>query len=483
MWPNSGRYGLVRNRQSPALVRFVDSFRPETPGLPGFEPANPQPTRRILTVSQLNRTVSDVLQGSFGMVWVAGEISNLSRPTSGHWYFTLKDANACVRAVMFRSAARTVRFQPREGDQVEVLARVSLYEARGDFQLGVEQMRTGGAGDLYQRFLRLKALLQAEGLFDAGRKRPIPPAPQVIGVVSPPQAAALRDVLTTLRRRAPQVPVIIYPASVQGASAAAELVRALQVANRRAECDVILLVRGGGSLQDLDAFNDERLARSIAASRLPVVSGVGHETDFTLADFVADERAPTPTAAAVLVSPDRVQSLQRLARAAQRLRRAILATTERGEQRLDIAARLLRSPAEQWREREQRLERAASRMERSMRQDVQRAHGRLLLASRSLRAPSIDLPGQRLATLRDALARAQRKRLEDAGQRVDRQAAALASYNPRAVLERGYAIVRDGHGAVVRAAGQVGAGDPLAVELAEGELRVRVDPGMGSAVG
>jgi exodeoxyribonuclease VII large subunit len=341
----------------------------------------------------------------------------------------------------------------------------------------------GGAGDLYQRFLRLKALLQAEGLFDAARKRPIPAAPQAIGVVSSPQAAALRDVLTTLRRRAPQVPVIIYPASVQGAAAPGELVRALQAANRRAECDVILLVRGGGSLQDLDAFNDERLARTIAASRLPVVSGVGHETDFTLADFVADERAPTPTAAAVLVSPDRLHSLQQLARAAQRLRRSMRATIERGEQRLDMAARLLRSPAEQWRERMQRVARAVTRIERAMQHDVQRAQGRLQLAERSLRPPSRDLAEQRLAALRDALARAQRTLQEDAGGRIDRQAAALASYNPRAVLERGYAIVRDARGEVVRAAGQVAAGDALAVELAEGELRVSVVPGMGSAVG
>ena len=437
--------------------------------------------REILTVGQLNRAVAEVLQAGFPMLWVAGEISNLSRPPSGHWYFTLKDSTASVRAVMFRSASRTVRFSPREGDRVEVLARVCLYEARGDFQLAVEQMRQSGAGDLYQRFLRLKAALQAEGLFEAARKPPLPHAPRVIGIVSSPQAAALRDVLTTLRRRAPQLAVIIYPASVQGAAAAPELVRALEAANRRKECDVILLVRGGGSIEDLNPFNDERLARTIAASRLPVVSGVGHETDFTISDFVAAARAPTPTAAAVLVCREREESIEQVRGLAQRLLRVLQLSVERGEQRLDLASRLLRSPSQQLRERVALLARTAARLGQSQQQGMQRREARLLLAGRSLRPPRLDLPVQRLAGLRDALVRAERSLLEEAVRKAQASAGALALVNPKSVIERGYAIVRDRQGNVVRSPAQAGLGDSLDVELAEGEIRVRVEPGTGNA--
>ncbi len=459
------------------MVRFVDNFGSENPEFPGSSGPNPQSAREILTVSQLNRTVAEVLQGSFSPVWVAGEISNLSRPPSGHWYFTMKDATASVRAVMFRGAARTVRFAPREGDRIEVLARIGLYEARGDFQLGVEQMRPAGAGDLYQRFLRLKATLQAEGLFDPARKRPLPPSPRTIGIVSSPQAAALRDVLTTLGRRAPQLSVIVYPAAVQGAGAAAELVRALAAANRRDECEVILLVRGGGSMEDLDAFNDERLARAIAASRLPVVSGVGHETDFTISDFVADARAPTPTAAAVLVSREREESVQHLRRVGERLQRAMRAASERREQRLDLAARLLRSPSQQLRERLTRLARAAAQLTQGMRQSLQRREGRLVLATRSVRAPQLALPTGRLAGLQEALIRAQRRRLDEAGRDIEHRGATLASVNPRAVLERGYAIVRNRDGSVVRSPEQVAAAEVLQVELAGGAIPVRVESG------
>lgn len=459
------------------MVRFVDSFGSVNPEFPGSSGPNPQSAREILTVSQLNRTVAEVLQGSFSPVWVTGEISNLSRPPSGHWYFTMKDATASVRAVMFRGAARMVRFAPREGDRIEVLARIGLYEARGDFQLGVEQMRPAGAGDLYQRFLRLKATLQAEGLFDPARKRPLPPSPRTIGIVSSPQAAALRDVLTTLVRRAPQLSVIVYPAAVQGAGAAAELVRALAAANRRDECEVILLVRGGGSMEDLDAFNDERLARAIAASRLPVVSGVGHETDFTISDFVADARAPTPTAAAVLVSREREESVQHLRRVGERLQRAMRAASERREQRLDLAARLLRSPSQQLRERLTRLARAAAQLTQGMRQTLQRRDGRLVLATRSVRAPQLALPTGRLAGLQDALIRAQRRRLDEAGRDIEHHGATLASVNPRAVLERGYAIVRNRNGSVVRSPEQVAAAEVLQVELAGGAIPVRVESG------
>ena len=371
-----------------------------------------------------------------------------------------------------------VRFSPREGNRVEVLARVSLYEARGDFQLGVEQMRQAGAGDLYQRFLQLKSTLQAEGLFEEARKRALPVSPRTIGIISSPQAAALHDVLTTLRRRAPQLAVILYPAAVQGAAAAGELIRALEAANRRAECEVILLVRGGGSMEDLNAFNDERLARAIVASRLPVVSGVGHETDFTISDFVADARAPTPTAAAVLVSRERAQSVQHLHRIVQRLQRLMQFSTERGEQRLDLASRLLRSPSQQLLERAARLARAAKRLGQSMQQNLHRRQAQLELASRSVRPPGLALSAQRLVGLHDALVRAQRRLLEEAGRTVERQASTLVLVNPRAVLGRGYAIVRNREGVVIRSPGQLAPDDLLDVELAEGEVHVRVEPGM-----
>ncbi|MBN9463613.1 MAG: exodeoxyribonuclease VII large subunit, partial [Burkholderiales bacterium] len=321
----------------------------------GFADGNHDLAREILTVSRLNRVVAGLLQRSLPPVWVSGELSNVMRAASGHWYFTLKDASAQVRAVMFRGRAQYVDFVPREGDHVEVRAQVSLYEPRGDFQLVVEAMRHAGDGDLYRRFLLLKARLQAEGLFEAGRKRALPAAPCTVGIVTSAQAAALRDVLTTLRRRAPEVGVIVYPTLVQGAAAPAAIVAALAAAARRAECDVLLLVRGGGSIEDLWAFNDEAVARAVAASTIPVVSGVGHETDFTIADFVADARAPTPTAAAALAVPDRRESMRRAQRLGEQLARAWARRLETLDQRLDTAARLLKSPSAQWQARALRL--------------------------------------------------------------------------------------------------------------------------------
>ncbi|HYF60939.1 MAG TPA: exodeoxyribonuclease VII large subunit, partial [Burkholderiaceae bacterium] len=306
-----------------------------------FEATDRAPAREIVTVGQLNRAVAGLLERSFPLLWVAGEISNLTRAASGHWYFSLKDAQASVRTVMFRGRNQYVDFAPANGDRVEVRAQVGLYEARGEFQLNVETMRRAGAGDLFQQFLRLKARLQEEGLFDESRKRVPPDSPRVVGVVTSPQAAALRDVLTTLARRAPQVPVILYPASVQGVQAPAELVRALQAAARRAECDVLLLVRGGGAIEDLWAFNDEALARAVAASPIPVICGVGHETDFTIADFVADLRAPTPSAAAELCVPDLRELAGRVADARARLRELIDGCLRDGREALGQAERRL----------------------------------------------------------------------------------------------------------------------------------------------
>lgn len=452
---------------------------------------------QALTVGQLNRMAGRVLQDTFGVVKVVGELSNFTRAASGHWYFTLKDAGAAVRAVMFRSAAARVDFRPREGDQVEVLARVSLYEARGDFQLGVERMQLAGAGDVWQRFARLKALLQAEGLFDAGRKQLLPPDIHTVGIVSSLKAAALQDVLTTLRRRAPQLRVIIYPAAVQGQQAPAELIAAIGAAESRQECDVLLVVRGGGSFEDLDAFNHEGLVRRLAGCSLPVVSGVGHESDFTLTDFVADVRAPTPTAAAELVSPDRRQALQQLAYRGHRLATAMQRQLERLAQRLDMAERLLRSPGQRLQARhqrlaqlagrlsqamtrllpspQQRLERQAERLQRSMVACLAASRNRLQRGETLLRAPQTGPAAFRLQRAEERLAQAAGLNWQRAAQRLDRAETSLGLISPLAVLGRGYAIVRDGEGRLLASAADAATGQSLDVQLRDGRLAVTVD--------
>lgn len=430
--------------------------------------------REILSVSQLNRAVAGVLQRNIPPVWVCGEISNATRAASGHWYFTLKDAGAQVRAVMFRSRAQYVDFAPRNGDRVEVRATVSLYEARGDFQLTVEAMRRAGAGDLYRRFLLLKEKLQAEGLFDPARKRELPKDVRTVGIVTSAQAAALRDVLTTLERRAPGVSVIVYPTPVQGIDAAASIVAALGAAARRRECDVLLLVRGGGSIEDLWSFNDEALARAVAASPIPVVSGVGHETDFTIVDFVADERAPTPTAAATRVVPDRRELADRLMRLCAHLGRTCSRRLESLEQRVDTAARLLRSPSSQWQERALRLNAFAQRMAACGQMSLQRRASRMERACAALQRPRIESAAQRTAGAALALHRAGAARLGRLGEQNARLAAALELVSPNAVLERGYAIVQDRAGHVVTSALAVEAGDPLTITLADGQVATDV---------
>ncbi len=439
-----------------------------------FAGANEAPTREILSVSQLNRAVAGLLQRSVPPVWVLGEISNATRATSGHWYFTLKDATAQVRAVMFRSRAQYLTFVPRNGECVEARAVVTLYEPRGDFQLTVEAMRPAGAGDLFQRFVRLKEKLQAEGLFDAARKRAVPKFPRSVGVVTSTRAAALRDVLTTLRRRAPGVGVVVYPATVQGADAPAALVAALRAAARRAECDVLLLVRGGGSIEDLWAFNDETLARAIAASPIPVVSGVGHETDFTIADFVADERAPTPTGAAAHAVPDRRELAERVLRAAARIERAWFRRTEALEQRLDTAARLLRSPSAQWQARVHRLQALSQRIVAFGRLSLEQRRMRVERLCTGIRAPRTDLAEQRLAHAAQALQRSSAQRIARLDERIASLGAALELVSPRAVLERGYAIVHDAKGHVVVSVAGAAIGDALRVTLRDGRLEVAV---------
>jgi len=422
----------------------------------------------VISVGELNHAVARLIERSFAPLWVSGEISNLRSYASGHWYFKLKDARASVDAVMFKGRTRLLDFNPSDGDQVQVRAQPSLYEAGGGFQLVVESMRPAGEGVLFRRFMQLKARLQAEGLFDEDRKQAIPDQPHCIGVITSLQAAALRDVLTTLARRAPQVPVILYPASVQGVAAPGELRHALETANQRAECDVLLLVRGGGSIEDLWAFNDEALARSIASSALPVISGVGHETDFTIADFVADWRAPTPTGAAMRAVPDRAEQRVVLERDAQRLSLAMDRSWAQAAQRLESVARLLRAPSLQWAQRAAVLERLSQGLSRLMGDRLQRAQSRLDRSGARLRSPALERPLARLNLAQRALPAAMDRGLEQATRRLALAESALGWVSPQAVLDRGYALVTDPQGRFVREAGQVLPGQQVSVRVSRG---------------
>ncbi|TFL11434.1 exodeoxyribonuclease VII large subunit [Pusillimonas caeni] len=430
----------------------------------------------VLTVSQLNRQVGNVLEGHFSQVWVRGEISNFTRAASGHWYFTLKDESAAVRAVMFRGRAQAVGFTPRPGERFELRANVTLYQARGDYQLQVEAMRRAGQGDLHEAFLALKARLGDEGLFDPLRKRAIATMPRAVGVVTSLAAAALRDVLSAMARRAPHVRVVIYPAPVQGADAAGLLCQALSQAIARGEVDTLLLVRGGGSLEDLWSFNDEALARVIAASPIPIVSGVGHETDFTIADFVADLRAPTPTAAAELCCLPRQACLERVDAAMQSMALQQRRWFERAALRLDRAVGMLVSPQERLDRQSERLQslklrlaRAAAAQQRAQTDRLAMAGARLAHRRPDIAALRAGLRAQtnRLAACTPHLVATRRSSLNSALQ-------TLEALNPRKILNRGYAIVRDESGALVKNALDLNKGDRLVLELGQGGADVEV---------
>jgi len=439
----------------------------------------------VLSVAQLNRRVAQLLEDGVPTVAVQGEVSNFTAAASGHWYFTLKDERAAVRAVMFRSRAHAVGFVPRAGDRVQVRARVSLYEARGDYQLQVDTLQRAGLGDLYEAFMRLKATLAAEGLFDAARKRTPAAMPTCVGVVTSLAAAALRDVLSALARRAPHVAVVVYPAPVQGGDAATKLAGAIAAANRASHADTLLLVRGGGSIEDLWSFNDERLARAIAASRIPVISGVGHETDFTIADFVADLRAPTPTAAAELACAPREHWLAQIAQAGQRIARAQARRLSDAAQKLDrLSARLI-SPSERLTHQRERLTGLTRRLTTACAAPLANRQARLTLAHQRLghARPDLRQPAARLAAVVQTLAQAQRRALSNHQLRLQHYAERLRALDPQLTLARGYAIVRDDAGDIVCDAARLAAGQGLAVQFARGEARVSVVGGAGSKSG
>jgi exodeoxyribonuclease VII large subunit len=454
-------------------------FPPETP--PGKPARAPARERDIYTVSRLNKEVRLLLESGLPLLWLEGELSNFAAPASGHWYFSLKDSGAQVRCAMWRQRNSLLRFRPRDGMAVLVRARVGLYEPRGEYQLIVEHMEEAGEGALKREFEKLKAKLAAEGLFAAERKRALPPVPRRIGVVSSPTGAAIHDILRVLRQRFPVAPVLLYPTAVQGAAAVPEIVRAIETASRRQECDVLIVARGGGSLEDLWCFNDERVARALAACRIPTVAGVGHEVDVTIVDFIADHRAPTPSAAALAATPDKATWLESLALlqarfggAMGRYLRLQLGVLAALAQRLQVS-----HPGARLQQHAQRLDDLEQRLRLALRATLMSDRQRLeVLGTRLWR----ENPRHRLEVL-CARAAALRQRLEAAfagqlgalGQRLALASRTLDAVSPLATLGRGFAVVRRvDDGTLLRSASQAPAGTEIEARLSKGTLRARV---------
>ncbi|AVZ79141.1 exodeoxyribonuclease VII large subunit [Zoogloeaceae bacteirum Par-f-2] len=433
----------------------------------------------VVPVSALNRLVREKLERSFPLMWVSGELSNLTRAPSGHLYFTLKDEHAQVRCTMWRNRAQLLPFRPQNGMRVEVRAQVTLYEVRGDFQLSVENLRQAGIGNLFEAFTRLKERLAAEGLFDPAGRRPVPRFPRAVGVVTSPAAAALRDVLATLARRAPNLPVVIYPAPVQGVDAGAALADVLSKAGARAandQVDLILLVRGGGSMEDLWAFNDEALARAIRACPVPVISGVGHETDFTIADFAADLRAATPTGAAELASAGYHAAAAELSALAMALQRAWQRKIDTCSQRLDRAALRLIHPRERLARASVALEALRERLTRRADALAERRVQQLSQLALRLRAcrPQLSVAQGQLTQLERDLARSMTALLATRQNTLASLENQLQHLAPQAVLARGYSIVRDAHGRILRSSQALQSGQSVAVQLHRGGFDAQV---------
>lgn len=440
--------------------------------------ATPAVGRQVLSVSQLNRKARMLLEIHLPMMWVEGEVSNFSRPSSGHWYFTLKDEGAQVRCAMFRNRNSTVQFTPKAGDQVQVRARVSLYEGRGDYQLIVEHMEESGFGVLQKRFEQLRTKLQEEGLFDASAKKPLPPLPGHLAVITSPSGAAVRDVISVLQRRFPALPVTVIPSLVQGEGAAENLIAALQLADADPRYDLILLCRGGGSIEDLWAFNHEQLARAIAACATPVVSAVGHETDFTIADFVADLRAPTPSAAAELISPDGEDLQSRLRATETRLTSAMTRQLQHWQQRVTHSRRLLRHPGQLLQAWAQRLDQLELRLLRAWQSERTSCQRQLQQLSKRLAGHNpvqvIRTRRQHLQDLRRRLSQAGTWMLKQKNAQLNQSMSLLHAVSPLNTLQRGYAIALKESGAVVRKASDVKVKEKLTVKLAEGHLTAEV---------
>ncbi|ATP09949.1 exodeoxyribonuclease VII large subunit [Aeromonas salmonicida] len=437
--------------------------------------------QQVFTVTRLNSAVRMILEQDLGLVWLTGELSNLAMPSSGHWYFSLKDLGAQVRCAMFKGNNRRVVFRPQDGMQVLVQARVSLYEPRGDYQLIIESMQPAGDGVLALRFEELKRRLGAEGLFDEGRKRPLPREPRAVGLVTSATGAALHDMLTVLKRRAPDLPVFIYPTQVQGSAAIGQIVAAIALANSRAEVDVLIVGRGGGSLEDLWCFNEEVVARAIANSAIPVISAVGHEVDVTISDFAADLRAPTPSAAAELVAPDQSARAQRFAHLWQRLVQAMNRHQTAARHGFVLLQKRLdhQDPKRRLEQQSQRLDELSARLQQLLNQRLHQGERRLANLELRLQAKSperlLAIGRRRHQLAQERLHALIAKRQDQASHRLAMLTARLDGVSPLATLGRGYSITRTQSGDVINRAAQVNAGQTLVTTLAEGHLQVRVE--------
>ena len=440
-----------------------------------------RPDRDVYTVTRLNREVRVLLERGFGALWLEAEISNLARPSSGHWYFSLKDSGAQVRCAMFRQRNSLCSFAPRDGQKVLVRARIGLYEPRGEYQLIVDYMEDSGLGALRRQFEELSARLAAEGLFAADRKRPLPSLPRRIGIITSPTGAAVRDILHVLARRFPAIGVLIYPVQVQGAQAPKDIIAAIGSAGRRAECDVLILARGGGSLEDLWAFNDEALARAIVACPIPIIAGIGHEVDFTIADFAADMRAPTPSAAAELAVPDCAEWFDNFARLNARLERCMRRCIEaQGEKLRWLAKRAATvSPAVRLAQQSQRLDELELCLVRALRRQLQGSQERLrwLRGRAALVSPvgRVREGAARHAALLARLQTAAVARLRRARERLLPLVRTLNAVSPLATLDRGYAIVSTETGEILRDAANVEPGTVIIARLRVGRLRAKVE--------
>jgi exodeoxyribonuclease VII large subunit len=442
---------------------------------------NSTPQRDIYSISRLNSEVRAVLNNSFPLLWVEGEISNLARPSSGHIYFSLKDQYSQVRCAMFRMKRQLLRFEPENGMQVLVRARPNLYEARGDYQLSIEHMEPGGEGLLRQAFEELKQRLDREGLFDASHKLPIPQFPRQIGVITSPSGAAIRDVVSVLKRRFPAIPVVIYPVQVQGDAAVAEIIRALELAKLRAECDLVILTRGGGSLEDMMAFNHEQVARAIYSSAIPIISAIGHEIDFTISDFVADIRAATPSAAAELATPDRRELAERLSGILRHLTGQMTRRQQTLNQHLQhLRQRLDRlDPGVQLGQRQQRLDELELRIARNLSSRMQQQQQSLANLVTRLKSQA---PRQRITLLRQKTQGLQHRmqtlvsnQQQHRGQQLAAVIRNLNTLNPLATLERGYSITTMPDGKIVDNASNVSVGDRVETRLATGKIGCLVE--------
>ena len=433
---------------------------------------------RALSVSELNHQARHLLESSFMQVWVEGELSSLSRPSSGHWYFSLKDRKCQVRCAMFRGFNQRIRTIPKEGDQIRIRGKVTLYENRGDFQIIVEHLEPAGLGELQQAFEELKRKLQAEGLFDAARKRPLPTTPRHIGVVTSPTGAAIHDILTVLARRCPAIPVTLYPTAVQGKAATADIVQAIERAQAHGVADVLIVGRGGGSLEDLWCFNEEAVVRALASCTIPTVSAVGHEVDVTIADFVADLRAPTPSAAAEKISPDQLDWLRQINERELRLGNAARRALKRLTTELEHLGARLRDPRRQLQEKAQRMDDLELRLTQTMSQRLQqmrvrREHLEQRLTTHSPRRRLLDSQ-EALTRVSEHLGTAMSLQLARREEQLQHVAQTLNVVSPLATLGRGYAIVRDADGNIVRDAGRLSPGDRISARTARGEISADV---------